>query len=126
MAEAAGQPEGPVAVHPSMEEKKGPCGVGLAIKWDNIAEIRHRMREGYNLLIHYDAKMKRAMNCEVERTMQNVKANLHVLQPVCKIISTDGLPVIDELEYDVKQMFSSTTSWLRTKQFPNKLGRFGI
>lgn len=108
MGDAVGQPDIPQPeglVHPSLEDKR-PRGAGLAIKWDNIPEIRHRMREGYNLLVHYDAKMKKCMNCDVERTIQNVKANIHVLGPVCKMISTDGLLIIEDLEYDVKQMFS--------------------
>lgn len=97
-------PQGPV--HPSVEENKGPRGAGLAVKWDNIPEIRHRMREGYNLLVHYDAKLKKATNSDVERNIQNVRANIHVLQPVCRMISTDGLLIIDDLEYDIKQIFS--------------------
>ena len=107
MAASADGPQGPAPHDLPLEDKKGlPRGTGLSLKWDNIPEIRHRMRMGYNLLVHYDGKLKATMNADVEKTMPNVKANMHVLQPVCKMVATHGLVVIDDLEHDVKQLFS--------------------
>ena len=81
-------------------------GRGLALKWDNIDAIRQRMRDGYNLLIHYDEKLKKATNQEVEKTTVNVKANYFVLAPVCQMMFAHGLVNIDGLEQEVKQLYS--------------------
>lgn len=93
------------ALVPKVEDKVG-CGRGLALKWDNIPTIRQRMRSGFNLLVHFDAKLKKTTNEDVEKGMHDVRANTCVLEPVCKLISTSGLPGIEDLEYEVKQIFS--------------------
>ena len=79
---------------------------GLALKWDNNPFIRQRMRGGYNLVIHYDAKLSKATNFDVERNVMNVRANHHVLKPVCQLLATNRLANINDLEYEVKQMYS--------------------
>ena len=81
-------------------------GRGLALKWDNLDAIRQRMRDGYNLVIHYDEKLKKATNQEVEKTTMNVKANYFVLAPVCQMMFANGLVNIGGLEQEVKQLYS--------------------
>eukprot|EP00435_Cladocopium_sp_Y103_P044436 s523_g12.t1 len=81
-------------------------GRGLALKWDNIDAIRQRMRDGYNLVIHYDEKLKKNTNQEVEKLTGNVKANYFVLAPVCQMMFANGLVNIDGLEQEVKQLYS--------------------
>lgn len=90
---------------PKVEDKVG-CGRGLSLKWDNIPTIRQRMRSGFNLLVHFDAKLKKTTNEDVEKSSHDLRANTSVLEPVCKLISTLGLPGIEDLEYEVKQLFS--------------------
>lgn len=83
-----------------------PVFRGLSLKWDNDPSIRQRMRGGYNLVIHYDGKLNKATNFDVERNVMNVRANYHVLKPVCQLLATNRLANINDLEYEVKQMFS--------------------
>ena len=80
---------------------------GLALVWDNTPEIRQRLREGGNLMVHYDNKLKKETNFSVEKNTCNVKANKAVLKPVCQMIRRCGkLPDIEVLEHQVDQMFS--------------------
>ena len=78
--------------------------LGLALAWDNDSQIRQRLRDGYNLLVHYDPKLRVQTNNDVQATLPNVKANHKVLAPVCKLFQHHGLPNIDRLEYDVKKL----------------------
>ena len=80
---------------------------GLSLVWDNTPEIRQRLRQGGNLLVHYDNKLKKETNFSVEKNTYNVKANKAVLKPVCHIIQTSGkLPDIEALQHQVEQVFS--------------------
>lgn len=96
------------ALAPKVEDKVG-CGRGLSLKWDNIPTIRQRMRAGFNLLVHFDAKLKKTSNEDVEKSTHDLRANMCVLEPVCKMVSTSGLPGIEDLEYEVKQLFTMYT-----------------
>lgn len=90
-----------------LEDSNAGIFQGLALMWDNMPSIRHRLREGQNLLVHYDHKLKRETNHSVERSTFNVKANKDVLRPVCKLMSQHRkVPEIDVLEKQVQQMFS--------------------
>ena len=110
MADTVPRPEDPKGLDgafcpPEAQDQKG-TGKGLALKWDNNPEIRQRLRSGKNLLVHFDAKMNIITNTTVEKTMANVKVNSMVLEPVCRMIRENGLTVIDDLEHEVKQIFS--------------------
>lgn len=98
---------------PEDKGKKKSVALGLALKWDNDPEVRHRLREGWNLLTHYDAKLKRPTNTFVERSIFNVKHNACVLLHVCRLLSTAqpaygevSVLNIENLEDEVKQVFS--------------------
>ena len=79
----------------------------LSLMWDNTPEIRQRLRNGGNLLIHYDHKLKKETNFAVEKNMFNVKANLSVLRPVCKLEGQKGrFADIDVLEEQVQKAFA--------------------
>ena len=81
--------------------------VGLSLLWDNTPEIRQRLRDGKNLLVHYDTKLKKETNFAVEKTTPNVKANCAVLRPVCNLINMNGrVPDIEVLEHQVQKVFS--------------------
>ena len=81
--------------------------LGLAIKWDDVETIRQRMRERFNLLVHFDIKLKKKTNFAVQRTLSDVKANVDVLAPVCHLIrQTKKTPEIEPLEKEVQQMFA--------------------
>lgn len=92
---------------------------GLALTWDNMPAIRQRMRAGFNLVIHYDGKLKKATNFEVEKNIMNVKANFHVLHPVCRLFAK-GLVNIDDLESEVKQIYSIYTALISPKSHISK------
>lgn len=69
--------------------------------------LRQRLRGGFNLLIHYDSKLKKQTNFAVQKTMTNVKANVEALAPVCRLIYLKGrFPDIESLEHQVQQVFS--------------------
>ena len=79
----------------------------LSLLWDNTPDIRHRLRNGANLLVHYDNKLRMETNFAVEKTMLNVKANVSVLQIVCKLEGQHGrFADIDILEDQVKKVFA--------------------
>lgn len=88
------------------DEEGSGSGKGLALKWDNNEIIRQRMRQGFNLLVHHDDKLKKFTNAKVEKTMKNVKANTHVISPVCRMMNASGLTNIYDLEHEVKQIFA--------------------
>lgn len=91
-----------------VSEDSGKLGAaGLALKWDNNASVRHRLREGWNLVVHYDTKVKKQTNFKVEHTIANVKANFFVLEEVCHLINHHGrFPDIESLEHEVRQVLS--------------------
>ena len=84
---------------------------GLSMKWDNIPHVRQRLRNKFNLLTNFDRKMKKESNHAVERTIPNVKANSHVLAPVCAMIAKNAglLPHVDRLAYEVKLTYQCYT-----------------
>ena len=106
---AAAEPE--MGAEQEEAEKAAPGqeteDLGLALSWDNRAVVRQRMRDGWNLLIHYDPKLKVYANCKLERSVCNVKHNFSVLRPVCQLACVrEGLPPVEQLEREVKQLFS--------------------
>lgn len=107
---AVGEPKGSGGAGgiPPEAKDKGSCK-GLALKWDNNLVIRQRMREGFNLLVNFDAKLKVVTNSIVEKTQANVRVNSVVLQPVCQLIYATGLLNIEDLEHEVKQLYSMNT-----------------
>ena len=81
--------------------------LGLAIKWDDDDAIRQRMRDRFNLLVHFDIKLKKTTNFAVQKTISDVKANVNVLAPVCDLIrQKKKTPEIEPLEKEVQQMFA--------------------
>ena len=84
--------------------------VGLAETWDNIPEVRKRLRSKFNLLVHHDPKLQRYSNLKVEQTVWNVRANAAVLTPVVKIVKEqNGLPCIDRLMEQVAKVFNDNS-----------------
>ena len=94
------------------KDKKGVSLVGgsidgLSLTWDNIAVVRQRMRDGYNLLIHFDPRLKQVSNHAVERSIRDVKVNSETLKPVCALVRIHHrLPGVDQLQYQVKLLYS--------------------
>ncbi len=91
-------------------KEKGRCVSynlsGLALGWDNTSSIRQRMREGNNLLQHFDTKLKMFTNNYVERNVKNVRVNAAVLDLVCVMTQKHGLlPNIDKLAEEVKSLY---------------------
>ncbi|OLQ05362.1 hypothetical protein AK812_SmicGene11446 [Symbiodinium microadriaticum] len=79
---------------------------GLADLWDNIPEVRQRLRKNFNLLVHYDPKLQKMFNVKVEKSTHNVRLNAPVLSPVLKIMKlTNDLPAIDRLMEQVVDVF---------------------
>ena len=90
---------------------------GLCAEWDNCSAVRARLREKYNLFVHYCPKLKMMTNCKVEKTAANVRANASSLRPVLKLVAQHGLPPIDDLSCQVLQL-------LVLHCFPNAEGIF--
>lgn len=80
--------------------------MSLCLKWDNDPLVRQRLREGWNLVVNYDTKLKRASNNFVQHTVHNVKYNACVLRPVCQEMSKLRLVNIENLEDEVRQVHS--------------------
>ena len=100
--------EDQVATIPKDNESEGSGGdwSGLALLWDNLSLVRQRFRDGHNLVLHYDSKLKRLTDHAVEKTTQNVKMNSVVLTPVCNLTRRSGsLPNIEKLVQEVKFVF---------------------
>ena len=99
--------EGPVVPKEVVEETRDEKAGILALQWDNMDFVRQRLRGGWNLVVHYDSKLKKHTNFAVAKTVANVKANFHVLRPVCQWIGrTKQLPEKDGLEISVKQVLT--------------------
>ena len=112
MASATSQPDGepnqPGQV-PTQDSGAGkPVSLGLAVKWDNLADIRQRMRAGMNLLVQYDRKLKRNVDSpgSIEKTVANAKVNHSVLRPVARLMASQRVLHIELLEAEVGQIFS--------------------
>ena len=89
------------------ETENCPYG-GLADLWDSCREVRSRMRKKFNLLVHFDPKLRKFFNVKVEKTVYNVRANAAVLRPILKIMKLQGgLPPIDSLTEQVKELFNT-------------------
>ena len=89
---------------------------GLALKWDDSSVIRQRMREGFNLCIHYDSKVKKETNFEVARNVKNLKANQQVMVPVLHIIRSTGCIInIDRLAMEVTKLYKLNDKTINTK-----------
>lgn len=79
----------------------------LALMWDNLSLVRQRFRDGHNLVVHYDSKLKQISSKAVEKTTVNAKMNSVVLGPVCDLTRRLGsLPNIDKLAAEVKRVFT--------------------
>ena len=78
---------------------------GLALAWDNLPQVRTRMRAGYNLLTHFDCKLKKESNHAIEKTTKDLKVNYHALMPVCSLIRNHGLlPNVDRLAEEIVRL----------------------
>ena len=107
---------GDAGVPKEVAKDKGDGILGLALKWDNNELVRQRMRSGWNLLVHFDPKLKKMSNCSVDRTVPNVKVNVEILAPVCDWMRRScRVPEIDSLESQVQQMFSMYNAKVDTK-----------
>ena len=87
---------------------------GLAVSWDNIPEIRARLRSCHNLVMHRCPKLKEVFNVSVKTTIYNVRENAVVLRPVLKFIAVEGAaPAIDRLAEQVQKLLDDTSAKLR-------------
>lgn len=81
---------------------------GLALTWDDVSNLRTRMRQSLNLVAHFDPKFKKLSCHEPDRSVANVKANADVLSPLCRIIfrHSGQLPHIDKLAEEIRIFYS--------------------
>ena len=115
MTEATPSPMDSKAVCPPEAEEKKGSGKGLAIIWDNMPEVRQRLRKGQNLLVNFDAKLNQTTNTTVEKNIGNVRVNAFVLTPVCQMMHVKGLTNIDDLENEVKQLYTMCGQLVNSK-----------
>ena len=81
---------------------------GLAIQWDNMPEVRDRLRGGDNLLKHWDHVQKAIVNSHVGKVVENLRVNAFVLRPLFEIMAKNDQksPCIDKLQDEVKLLFT--------------------
>lgn len=79
----------------------------LSLQWDNSSEIRDRLRSGHHLLRHWDNKRKMATDSYVEKTVENLRLNHFVLQPMFEIVGRNdrALPILDNLMEQISKLF---------------------
>ena len=89
---------------------------GLALKWDDSSVICQRMRNDFNLCVHYDSKTKKETNFAVARNVKNLKANQAVMVPVLHIIRSSGCIInIDRLAMEVTKVYKLNDKAIITK-----------
>ena len=94
---------------------------GLALAWDDNSQLRSRMRQGFNLIVHQDVKLKRLTNHEPEKSTVDCKANLIVLSAVCSVMSTHQgqLPSVEKLAAEI-HLFYGMSDRAIAKDFAHK------
>lgn len=82
---------------------------GLAIAWDNDPLIRERLRsDGGQLLKTYDAKLKQAVDGQIEIKVENLRVNACILSPLFKMMSQNerASPCVEKLQQQVADLFN--------------------
>ncbi len=110
------QPESLDMVREDETESQTSAKVGqyslstLALTWDNCVKVRQRMRDRFNLVCHYDNKLKKLTNTVAQKTVGDAICNDFVLLPICQLIRKHGLlPCVDRLAEQVKTLYSVHT-----------------
>lgn len=82
---------------------------GLAVAWDNDPLIRERLRsDGGHLLKTYDAKLKQAVDGQIEIKVENLRVNACILSPLFKMMSQNegASPCVEKLQLQVADLFN--------------------
>lgn len=81
---------------------------GLHDEWDQVPELRKRVRQGDHIFMHYDGETGRLTNRYVERTLNNVRFNREELAPLCRRVRAHGLvlPMIDAVIEEIRTLYS--------------------
>lgn len=80
---------------------------GLHVEWDNVPEVRDRLREGQHVFRHVDMEQNKVTDGYVEKILPNVRANRLQLRPVLRLMSQHRLhlPSIDSLIEEVRALY---------------------
>ena len=92
----------PPAATPVVRERVGSYDLLNLVKiWDDNEMVRDRVRENHNLCqtVHVEGDKEMIRDAYVEGNVSNVKANVHVLEPVIEIMGHNErlLPNLDNL-----------------------------
>lgn len=79
----------------------------LAASWDDLAIVRERMRNGQNLLLHYDPLLEMATSNYVDATVDNLRIDAEILHPLLCIMKdhSNQLPAINKLINAVEEVY---------------------
>lgn len=82
----------------------------LHLEWDNIPEVRNRLRNGQHLFLHFDEKTGALTNHPVEKTLQNVRQNRKQLAPVNRRVRDQSLqlPNIDNIIEEMRLLYRAS------------------
>ena len=81
---------------------------GLALSWDQRAQVRNRIRSRGRLLLQHDVKLDALMVVpNVEKNIFNLRANGFVLSPLLHLMRQNGflLPNIDRLISEIGAVY---------------------
>lgn len=79
---------------------------GIAVEWDNDAEVRSRLRDGFNICLRVNSAGE-PENGSVEATVANLRLNAPVLKPLITRMETHDLrlPSIEKLIAAVEDLY---------------------
>lgn len=103
--------EGPLVVPPhgagERDRAFGYSLEGLAREWDNLDQVRDRLRDGHHLIMHYDPGTGLLTDQPVEKTLQNIRMNRIPLRPLHLRMKAQELqiPTIDVLIEEVRKLY---------------------
>ena len=89
------------------EQSPGWGMAGLALSWDNTPDVRTRLRNGNHLMMRWDPLLCIQTNELVETSIESIRINSFVLQPVFKMMAAHGRssPTIDAVMEQVDELF---------------------
>lgn len=80
---------------------------GLHVEWDNMKEVRDRLRKNSRLIMHWDPETEKLTNIYVEKTLMNLRHNRMQLRPLFLRMKANllHLPGIDNLIEEVRALY---------------------
>lgn len=80
------------------------------VEWDNMPEVRRRLREKNHLFMHWDREQCKLTNNCVDKTLANVRENRVQLRPLLHRMRDNNLhlPLIDSVIEEIRSLYMAT------------------